>query len=258
MNNSLPALTPLVALFCITAAQAAGMNDANVTRDYTDVVAPAEQQAYEAGVKAYNQCLRQHNFKYAWRAWEHETGNTYTYSYTTDPLAWGDFDTMHTAGKACESVWMSSANPHLLSETSSFYTLAPGFSHMPQGLHPSEGLVEIIEFKLKEGQTAYDAFTSSVKSIFAAVEKTQRPGAAMMLEVQDAGPGAPDFILVLPHNSWADLGKKVEPPLWTMMANVYGAKKAQEIHKTLGSAVERTSSHVDSYDADLTYMPASH
>ena len=259
MKSLLLRITPVTAaLLFVTGSQAAEMSHSNVMRDFTDVVAPAQQQAYEDGVKTYNQCLRQHGFKYAWTAWQHETGDTYTYSYTTDPATWGDFDTMYAAGKACESVWMSAANPHLLSETSTFYTLDPGMSNMPQGMHPTDGLVEVVEFKIKEGQAAHDAFKDSARMIFTAVEKTHRPGSAMMLEVEDGGSGAPDFILVLPHKNWADLGNEIQPPLWTMMANVYGAKKAQEIRKTLGNVTEHTSSHIDRYDADLTYTPANH
>ena len=50
-------LVPAIALLCISSVQAAAKDKANVVRDYTDTVAPADQQAYEAGMKSYNQCL---------------------------------------------------------------------------------------------------------------------------------------------------------------------------------------------------------
>jgi hypothetical protein len=50
-------LTLLSAVAYMTCAHAAGMTQGSVIRDYTDVVAPAEQQAYEAGEKALNKCF---------------------------------------------------------------------------------------------------------------------------------------------------------------------------------------------------------
>ena len=74
MKSMKPWLVPAIAVLCISGAQAAEMDKASVMRDYTDTVAPAGQQAYEAGIKSYNQCLSQHGFKFAWTAWVHETG----------------------------------------------------------------------------------------------------------------------------------------------------------------------------------------
>ncbi len=258
MKRFVQQLTLLAALSCITGAQAAGMTQEKVARDYTDVVAPAQQQAYEAGTKTYNKCLHDHGFKYKWTALAHETGNTYSYSYVSDFLTWADFDALHVAAKPCDSVLDTAVNPHLKSESSAFMTLDPDMSNMPSDTSPAAGLIEVETFTLTDAPGAYEKFQSSVKMIYAAIEKSGRPGHSMMLEVADGGSDAPDFILVMPHASWADLGRKINPPLWTMMKNVYGAKKAQQLRKTLDEVVKHTTSHVDAYDAELTYTPAGH
>lgn len=249
-------LLPLAALLCVAGAQAADMNAANVSRDYTDSVAPAQQQAYEAGVKAYNQCLAQHGFKYAWTAWMHVTGDVYTYSYDSDPLTWSDFDAMHTAGMPCDPVWQSEVNPHLQGETSAFMVGMPEMSHLPGGANLGKGLLEVTYFTLKAGHAAHDAFVDAAKRVARAADKSNWPGDYLFAAVQDGGPGAPDFILVWSGTGWADLNQEVDPPLWKMVANVYGKKKAEEIRKSLNDAIKHTSSHVDAYSADLTYTPA--
>lgn len=247
-------LAPLVMLIGIGGiAYAAGMDKANVVRDYTDSVAPADQVAYEAGVKAYNQCLAQHGVKYKWSAWTHETGNVYMYSYVTDPLAWADFDTMHTQSAACESVWRSQANPHLQGETSAFMVGKPDMSYMPNGTSLGTGLIDVTYFYLKPGHMPYEAFTDAAKMIATAAAKSSWPGSWTFAEVQDGGDGAPDFILVWGGTGWADLNQDIDPPMWKMVANVYGQKKADEIRKTVNDAIKRTSSHVDAYSEDLTY-----
>ena len=67
-----------LAATAVGSAFAADPDKAVVMRDYTDTVAPAHQQAYEAGLKAYNQCLREHHVKFSEPTVTHETGKSHT------------------------------------------------------------------------------------------------------------------------------------------------------------------------------------
>jgi len=248
-------LVPLATLFCMAGAQAAGMDHSNVVRDYTDTVSPAEQKAYEDGVKTYNQCLSQHGFKFTWTAWSHVTGNTYMYSYDTNPSTWADFDKMHDTGGVCDEVWQSAVNPHLVSETSAFMVGMPELSHMPKNMGLGSGLIDVTYFKLKAGHEARDTFTNTIKMIAEAATKSNWPGHYQFASVQDAGPGAPDFILVWASKNWADFGMDINPPLWKMVEDTYGKKKANELRMSLNDVIVDSSSHVDEYNQDLTYKP---
>ena len=46
---------------------------------------------------------------------------------------------------------------------------------------------------------------------------------------------------------------EANPSLWKMMENVYGKAEAAAIRKSLNDSIEKSSSHIDSYNADLTY-----
>jgi len=249
-------LATVAMLSCAASAIAADNSKVTVIRDYTDIVAPADQEAYEAGIKSYNQCLSQHGFKYTWIAWSHETGDTYAYSYTTDPLPWAAFDTMRTAGKACDATLRTSVNPHLKSETSAFIETHPELSHMPKGATIEAPYIEVIYFKLKPGHDAHEAFVDVAKKIAAAAEKSKWPNNYSIGEVQEGGGDAPNFIVVLQAKSWGELGKEPDTPLWTMMENVYGKSDAQTLRKSLNDAMQSQSSHVDSYNTELTYKAA--
>lgn len=253
MKNALLCLAVGAALSCAAGAMAADASKTVVIRDYTDVVAPADQAAYEAGIKSFNQCLAQHGFKYNWTAWVHETGDTYSYSYTSDPLPWAAFDAMQTAGKACDQALRTNVNPHLKSETSAFLEARTDLSHMPKGASLESPYIEVIFFKLKPGHEAHEAFVDVAKKISAAAEKSKWPNNYTIGELRDAGDGAPNFIVVLPAKSWADVGKEPDTPLWTMMENVYGKADAQSLRKQLNDAMQEQSAHVDSYNAELTY-----
>jgi hypothetical protein len=256
MKSTTPWLALSFTLLCATGVQAAETSSSTIVRDYTDIVAPADQQAYEAGIKSLNQCLRQHGFKYTWTAWAHETGNTFAYSYVSDPLSWESFDAMQVAGKACDQAIRSAVNPHLKSETSTFFEVMPELSHMPKSVDPPSALIEVTYFKLKPGHEAEDAFTAAAKKIAAAAEKSNWSINYMMGQVREGDDGSPDFVLVSPAKSWADLGKDPDPNIWKMVENVYGKESAQAIRKSVNEVIQSESSHVDSYSADLTYKAA--
>jgi len=258
MKTSTLWLAMAMALTCAGATMAAdNSSKVTVVRGYTDIVAPADQAAYEAGVKSFNQCLSQHGFKYNWHAWTHETGDTYAYSYISDPLPWSAFDDMRTAGKACDASIRNDVNPHLKSETSAFFKAVPELSHMAKGATLNAPYLEVIFFKLKPGHEAHATFLDVAKKITAGAEKTKWPNNFAVGEVLDAGEGAPDFVVLLPSKSWAELGKDPDTPLWTMMESAYGKQDAQAMRKSLNEAIQSQSSHVDSYSTELTYKTTS-
>ncbi len=247
-------LIPAIALLSITGVQAAAMDKANMLRDYTDTVAPAEQQAYEAGMKSYNQCLSEHGFKFTWTSWAHETGDVYSYSYVSDPLTWASFDAMHEASKACDATFRTQVNPHLKGESSVFMQGDPELSNMPAGMHTPPAMIEVTYFKLKPGQR--QVFTDAAKKIYAAATKSKWAGHSMLNEVVDGGEGAPDFLLVSPGSNWADIGKEMNPTLWKMVEGVYGKADADALHQAIRDSIQETSAHVDSYNAELSYKAA--
>ncbi len=241
----------------VTSAFAAEAGQAVVNRDFTDTVSPANQQAYEAGVKAWNQCLRGHGSKYAWTAWVHETGNVYSYSYVTGPHAWADFDTMSDAFKACDETWRTQANPHLKGESSTFLIDQPDMSYLPRDWtsQPQPALIDVIYFTLKPGREAHMAFTDGAKKIATAAAKAKWPYHFRILQMQAGDEGAPDYLVVLPSKSWADYGAGVDASMWKMVEGVYGKADTDALRKSLNDAIDKSSEHIDRYSAALGYIP---
>lgn len=245
-----------LALTAASSALAADANKAVVNRDWTDIVAPAQQEAYEAGLKAYNRCLREHGFKYSQYTVTHETGDTYKYSTVTGPYTWAAFDAMDAAAKPCDATWRAQSNPHLTSETSIFMVDQPELSHMPAGWEKQAqpAFLDVIYEKLKPGHDASEAFIAAVKKIAAAAAKSQWPYYFRMMKVDGGDEGSPDYVLVLPQKSWADYGAETNPPVWKMVEGVYGKDDTAALRKSLNDALEHSSSHVDRYSADLSYV----
>lgn len=244
-----------MALSCMSATHAQDAGKANIIRVYTDVVAPADQQAYEAGTKAFNQCLAQHGFKFGWDAWTHETGDTYSYSYTSQPVTWETFDAMQAAGKACDQALRTNVNPHLKSETSAFVEVAPDMTHLAKGAGITAPFIQVTTFKLKPGHEASETFSEAAKKIAAAANKANWPGHFVVGKVREGAEGSPDFIVLWPAKNWGEVGNEINPTLWKMVEGVYGKDDTAALRKSVNDVVLESSSHVDSYNADLTYKP---
>lgn len=249
---------------CVMAALAAGTvgsalaadsSKAVVWRDFTDTVTPANQQAYEAGLKAYNQCLAEHHVKFSEPTVTHETGNDYVYSTDIGPLAWADLDTLDAEAKACDATWRAQTNPHLKGETSAFMVLQPDMSNLPAGWQTKAAppILHVIDYTLKPGHDAGMAFTDAVKKIAAAAVKAKWPYYWMTAQIDGGGDGAPDYILVIRSKNWADVGTEPNPALWKMVAGVYGQANADAIRKSLSDSIAKASDHYDRYNADLSY-----
>jgi hypothetical protein len=244
-----------IALTAAASAHAADAAKANVSWVFTDIVAPAEQQAYEAAIKSFNKCLGQHGLKVGWTAYTHETGDTYKYSYVAGPMTWADVDTIRAVGKPCQDVWRAEGNAHLKSETSSFLTEAADMSHMPKDKE-APGLLSVVYFTVKNSREAEDAFTDGAKKITAAADKAKWMGHFTLYKTKGGDKGSPDYILISPYKNFAAYGAGADPTVWKMVEGVSGKQEADALRKSFNDSIEDSSAHVDAYSADLTYTPA--
>lgn len=244
-----------LAASAVGSAFAADSDKAVVWRDYTDTVTPADQQAYEASLKAYNQCLAEHHVKFSEPTVTHETGNDYMYSSDIGPITWADLDTLATETKACDATWRAQANPHLKGETSAFMVTQPDMSNLPAGWQTQTPppILHVIDYTLKPGHDADAAFTGAIKKIAAAAAKAKWPYYWMTARIEGGGDGAPDYILVIRSKNWADVGTEPNPALWKMVAGVYGQTDADAIRKSLNDSIAKVPDHFDKYNADLSY-----
>lgn len=255
MKMPIAYVVAMLALAAANSSHAASPDKAFVWRDYTDTVAPADQQAYEAGVKAFNQCLSEHHVKFSMPTVVHETGNDYQYSSDVGPVSWADMDTLSAEIKPCDATWRAQGNPHLKGETSAFMVLQPELSHLPADWQsqPMPPMLSITYFMLKPGHDHNMAFTDAFRKFAAAASKSKWPYYWSLMRIQGGGDGAPDYILVIREKNWADVGTEPNPAPWKMLANVYGQADADAIRKSFGDSLAKSSEHYDRYDASLSY-----
>lgn len=95
----------------------------------------------------------------------------------------------------------------------------------------------------------------AAKKYTAAAAKTHWEGHFSGWDIQGAGQGAEDFVLVWPNKNWADIGHDPSPSIKQMMASVYGKKAAAAIHEDFVTSLADSWSDAWSYEKDLSYKP---
>ncbi|MBD8874057.1 hypothetical protein [Rhodanobacter sp. DHB23] len=241
----------------IASVHAANAGKTLVTIDYTDIIAPAEMQAYVAGIKAYTRCLREHGVTFSEYAVSHETGrNTYEISFEREPMTWAQRDELGSESRPCKAVFNAQVDPHLESESGAVMTEEPELSHLPadaKNQAPPQFL-HVFNYTLKSGPAAHATFADAVKKIAAAAARTKWPYYWNVVAVEGGGEGAPDYQLAFGGKDWAGVAAEPEPSLWKIVANAYGQSEAGAIRKSLDNAIAKIFDHFDRYNAELSYI----
>ena len=258
LQNPSKALTWVLALLAASVmggVHAADVEPTNFLMEM-DQVLPAQQQAYEAGIQKYNQCLSQNGFPLARNAWAQETGKLFAYTYMSGPAIWKDFDTILAAEKACLSVKQSDVNPYLESENRRFWNLSPDLSNLSKDMMTAvPPMMEFKYFTLKSGIKPYTDFTDDLAEFTVAEKKSTWPGHYMMLSNTDNDDGEPDFIIIREYQSIADLGEKIDlfyPQYLAMLQRQLGKAKVASMLKDINEAVVNSYYELDSYQPELS------
>jgi hypothetical protein len=241
----------------LASAHAANAGKTLVTIAYTDTIAPAEKQAYMAGIKAYIRCLREHGVTFNEYAVDHVTGrDTYKISYYRQPMTWAQRDELGSESGPCKAIFNTQVDPHLKSESGAVMVEEPEMSHLPAGgENPAPPqFLHIFNYTLKSGPAANTAFSDAVKKIAAAAAKTKWPYYWDAVAIEGGGEGAPDYQLAIGGGNWADVGTEPSPALWKMVANAYGQAEADTIRKSLDDSIAKLSDHFDKYNVQLSYI----
>ena len=239
---------------------AAGMGAAHaeesapVSRFYVVEVAPAHDQAFRDGMKAWLKCMHEHSAAHALWAWSAETGDLGRYAFESDTKTWAGIDAMDPADKACGGDFTTGVMPHISKAYSWVAEGKPKMSHMDAGTSGMPAFVYVLDVKVKAGQGA--SFTEAVEKYAAAATKSKWEGQWFADAVTGGGRGSADYILVWPNKSWAEIGQEPNPSIKAMMEKAYGKTQAAAIRKQFFDAIDHQWDGIWSYNKELSYIPA--
>jgi hypothetical protein len=142
--------------------------------------------------------------------------------------------------------------PYTAAAQGSIWMYMKDVSHPPAGSGPSK-MAEVNHFFLKpDGERE---FTDAIRKINDAIGKTNWPVHYFWYTLINGGEG-PHFVLVIPHDTWADMAEP-EMSFDAMLEKAVGRHDAEELTRAVQKAIKRESTEIIAYRPDLSYRPAS-
>lgn len=249
--RQLPIVGSVLLAAVLAAAQAAAA--APVTRVFVVEVPPAQDQAFNQGLKSYEKCLRERGARHATYVYDSETGDTDRYLFLEHYGAWGGMDSRDPAGKACRSVFDSDMLPHFSRSFSEIAVLNAKDTYMPGGDADPTPIMWVEAYRIKVGKA--DDFRDALGMLAGAAAKAHWDAHFSGWDIDGAGQGGEDFVLVWPNRSWAEVGHDPSPSAKDLMTSTYGKAAAEANHQKFLGAIAEHWSDAWSYDKDLSFIP---
>lgn len=225
--------------------------DGNIAHIVLFRAKPGMNQQLEDGLKKHMAWHKAQNGTWPWLVWSIETGkDTGGYGAGTFGHKWADFDNPDIAMAANEAEAATSILPYVAegAEWRFYQMLAKVSKPAPEGMPRLE---EVIFFYPEYGKS--DEFMLLVKKFHEAIEKTKWPVNYEWYVLMNGG-RSPEFVLVLPHDSYADM-KGPDKPFPAMLAEAVGQQEAQMMLHHFSKVVKSERSELIRPRPDLGYQP---
>ncbi len=209
---------------------------------------------YEDGRKQKAEWHKQQKDPLPLYVWEVMSGED-TGSYVVGRLNqhWADLDKPAVPDQADLDEFNKVMGPSVQSVVSRYYETLPKVSSPPADNKMSK-FSEIISYHVRYGKDA--EFNTLLAKITEGITKTKWPVNFVWLALANGGPGS-SYVLVIPHDSWSDFGEKPGmKPFRQMLTDAFGEGESDSIIKRLDSCVDGTTSQIDKFRPDLSYLPA--
>ena len=208
---------------------------------------------YEAGRKQKAAWHKQQNDPQPLLVWETMSGDD-TGTYVVGRLGqhWADFDKPPISDEADLAEFQKVVGGYVDSVIARYYEFMPKVSNPTSDKLPSK-FAEIVTFYVRYGK--YSDFRSAMARVTEAAAKTKWPPNYEWYELASGGL-AGVFVLVLPHNSWADFEDKPEgKPFREMLKDAFGQPEADSITERFDNSVQKETSEIVKFRPDLSYLP---
>lgn len=208
---------------------------------------------YEAGRKQKAAWHKQQNDPQPLFVWEILSGdNTGTYVVGRLGQHWADFDKPPISDEADLAEFQKVIGSYVDSVIARYYDYMPKVSNPSNDKTPSK-FAEIITFYVRPGKSS--DFRSAMARVTEGATKTKWPPNYEWYELANGGP-ADTFVLVLPHNSWADFEDKPEvKPFRDMLKDAFGQSEADSITERFDNSIQKETSEIIKFRGDLSYLP---
>jgi hypothetical protein len=209
---------------------------------------------YEAGRKQKAAWHKQQNDPLPLLVWEVMSGdNTGTFIVGRFNQHWADYDKPAVSDEADLAEFQKVMGAYVDSIVTRYYEFMTKISNPAPGATTPSKFSEILIFQVRSGKIS--EFRSAVTRISEGAQKTKWPVNYEWYELVNGGQDG-EFVLSLPHKSWADFEDKPDTkPYRDMVKDAFGQAEADSIADRLDHSVEKLTTEIIQFRPDLSYMP---
>ena len=247
-------MSAVSSIFCVACPLLAQQEPASIAVFEFQKPKAGMVQQYEAGRKQKAAWHKQQNDTLPLYVWEILSGdNTGTYVVGRLGQHWADFDKPPIPDEADRGEYQKVIGNYVDSLTVSYYRSLNKISN-PGDMKTPTKFAEVLAFHVRYGKGA--DFQSAISQIYTAAQKTKWPLNYDWYELVNGGTSG-EYVLVLPHNSWADFEDKPEvKPFRDMLKEAFGQAEADSIVNRIDASVEKLTTDVSQFRPELSYLPA--
>ena len=208
---------------------------------------------YEQGRKQKAAWHKQQNDPQPLLVWEILSGeNTGTYIVGRTGQHWADLDKPSVAEAADLAEYNKEIGQYVGSLVTRYYDYMPKVSNLNMSGTPSK-FSEVQIFHVKIGHES--DFQAAIARVSAAIEKTKWPSEAGWYSLVNGGRFG-EFVLVLPHKSWADFEDKPDmKPFRDMIKEGLGQAESDAVMRMFDTSIEGGMTEIIEFRQDLSYLP---
>jgi len=208
---------------------------------------------YETGRKQKAAWHKQQNDPLPLLVWEIlRRENTGTYVVGRLGQHWADFDKPAIPDETDLAEFQKVVGNYVDSVTARYYEFMPKISNPSDAKMPTK-FSEIITFYVRYGKGS--DFRSAISRVYDAAQKTKWPVNYEWYELANGGPTGL-YVLVLPHNSWADFEEKPDvKPFRDMLKDAFGQAEADSIVDRIDGSVQKEMTEIIKFRSELSYLP---
>jgi hypothetical protein len=210
---------------------------------------------YEAGRKQKAAWHKQQNDPQPLLVFETLSGNdTGTFIVGRFNQHWADFDKPAIPDETDLAEFQKVVGNYVDSVVARYYDFLPKMSNPRSGATMPSKFSEIIIFQVRYGKNS--DFRSAIGRVYDAAQKTKWPVNYEWYELANGGQTG-EYVLSVPHDSWADFEDKPEvKPFRDMLKEAFGQAEADSIVDRIDRSVEKEMSDIVKFRPDLSYLPA--
>jgi len=214
---------------------------------------PGTAKQYEDGRKAQADWHKQQKDPVPLMVWETISGDdSGTYIVGRLGQHWADLDVPPAQDKAELEAYEKNVGVYVESLITRYYELMPKDSKPTDSMAPTK-FSEIITYVVKSGKE--EEFHSAITRATEAIDKTKWPVHYYWYELVNGG-RAGTYVLVIPHDKWADFEDNPNmKPFAEMLNEAFGHAEAASILNRFDTSTESDTSSILEYRPDLSYLP---